>query len=148
MEKAKLEGFRQVNGRLGSVWWDGEQLFDVEEFEAKAKINRENVDMIGTLDVDSKITSIEGEGTLKLKKVYSRGIKKVLDAYKKGKDVRSQLIGKLADPDAYGTERVVIGNVWFNEVTIMQIKKEILTEDLPFGFTISSVSYPDLINAQ
>lgn len=145
----KVPGYRQIAGSWGQLWWDGELVFEVESFEAKITAEREDVLQSGSLDADSKITQLKGEGSMKVKKVYSRGIKKLLDAWKKGHDVRSQFIGKLDDPDAYGSERCVIDNAWFNELTLMQFELgQKLEREYPFGFTPSSVDYPDLIDVQ
>lgn len=145
----RIPAKRQINGTYGMVWWDGEQIFEVESFESKATPNREDVPMAMSVDVDSKITSVKCEGTLKVKKVFSRGIAKLVEAWKKGQDPRSQLIGKLADPDAYGTERVVLGNVWFNELVLMQFELgQKLEREFPFGHTLSDVDFPDLIQVQ
>jgi hypothetical protein len=145
----KVPGNRQINGRWGQIWWDGELVYEIESFEAKVVANREDVQMAGELDIESKITGLKGEGTMKVKKVYSRGLDKLVKAWTKGTDPRSQLIGKLADPDSYGTERVAINNVWFNEATIMQFEQgQKLEREYPFGFTPSDVTFPDLIEVQ
>ena len=144
----KMPGYRQINGVWGHIWWDGELVAEIDEFESKVVAEREDVAMAGGLDVESKITSLKGEGTMKLKKVFSRGIKKLMKAWQEGKDPRSQLVGKLADPDAYGSERVVINNVWFNELTLMQFAKGVLTREYPFGFTPSDVEFPDRIEVR
>lgn len=145
---AKLKGFRQISGSWGQLWWDGELVIEVEGFEAKATAEREEVP-VGGNDIDSKITALKGEGSLKVKKVYSRGVKKLLKAWQEGRDPRSQFVGKLADPDAHGSERVVINNVWFNELTLMQFeKKQKLERELPFGFTVGDVDFPDLIDVE
>lgn len=142
----KIPGYRQINGTFGEIWWDGEKVFEVLSFEAKVTPNREDVPQAGSVDIDSKMTGLKGEGSMKVKKVFSRGVIKLLDAWKKGQDPRSQLIGKLADPDAYGSERVVINNVWFNDLVLMQFETgQKLERDFPFGFTVSDVDFPDLI---
>lgn len=144
----KIPGYRQISGNWGQVWWDGELVYELESFEAKVTTEREEVPTDGN-DIDSKITGLKGEGTLKIKKVYSRGIKKLLKAWQQGQDPRSQLVGKLADPDAYGSERVVINNVWFNELTLLQFeKKQKLEREFPFGFTVGDVRFPDLIDVE
>lgn len=145
----KIPGYRQISGSWGQLWWDGELVYEVDSFESKITAEREDVYQAGSLDVDSKITQLKGEGSMKVKKVYSRGLIKLLDAWKKGHDIRSQFIGKLDDPDAYGSERVVIDNVWFNELTLMQFEMgQKLEREFPFGFTPSTVDFPDLIDVQ
>ncbi len=140
----KVEGKRLINGTFGSVWWDNELLADIESFEAKITIDREEINMAGSLSKDSKVLGWSGEGTMKLKKVYSRAQKKIAMAIKDGQEVRSKIVAKLADPDAFGTQRVVLYNVWFNEVMLMSFEQKAkVEEDIPFGF--SDFDFPDLI---
>ncbi len=148
---AKIPGRRVINGSFGTLWWDGELVFELTSFNAKATANRDKVQMAGSLDEDSKITSLTGEGTFKIKKVFSRGLATLLAAWKAGTDPRSQLMGRLKDPDTLndGAERVVINNVWFNELTLMDFEGGKPGEmDYPFGFTVSDVNYPDTIPVQ
>lgn len=146
---AKIPGYRQISGNWGRLWWAGEQVFEVEAFELKATPNREEINQAGSLDVDSKITSIKCEGSFKVKKVYSRGIQKLLKAWKQGRDPRTQLVAKLDDPDAFGTERVVIDNVWFNELTLMQFELgSKLEREFTFGCTISDIDFPEMIEVK
>lgn len=141
-----ISGSNQWLGTHGMVWWDGEQIFEVESFQATVKVDRDDVTMAGSLDSDSKIKGLKGEGKLKIKKVFTRGKKKFLDAYKKGEDVRSQLVGLVKDPDAVGkqSERVVLNNVWFNDITLMDFEMgKKMEEEISFGFTPSAVDFPD-----
>jgi Protein of unknown function (DUF2001). len=145
---SKIPGYRVINGSYGQLWWDGDLIFEISSFEAKITPSREDVKMAGTLDIDSKITNLKGEGSFKIKKVFSRGITSLLKAWKDGNDPRSQLIGKLADPDTKheAKERVVIDNVWFNELTLMQFESgKVLEHEFKFGFTPSDVDFPDTI---
>lgn len=141
-----IRGRNQWLGTYGKVWWDGEEVFEIESFEAKIKVERDDVNFADSLDSDTKIKGLKGEGKMKIKKVFSRGKKKFLEAYKRGEDVRSQLVGRVKDPDAVGkqSERIVLNNVWFNEITLMdfELGKKI-DEELPFGFTPSDVDFPD-----
>lgn len=146
---SKVPGYRQISGSWGQLWWDGELVYEVESFEAKVTAEREDVLQAASLDTDSKMTRLKGEGSFKVKKVFSRGVNKLLAAWKAGRDVRGQLIGKLDDPDAYGSERCVINNVWFNELTLMQFELgQKLEREFPFGFTVSDVDFPDTIAVQ
>lgn len=145
MGKKKITGNRVINGKFGKVWWDGELLAEIQGFEAKMTINREEVPFVGEMAPDSKITGVAIEGTMKLKKVFSRGQKKLVEAYLKGEDPRSTIVASLDDPDAYGAERINLSNVWFNEVTLMAFENGTLgEEEIPFGCT--DVEYLDLID--
>lgn len=146
---AKIRGNNQVNGTWGQVWWNGELVFELESFEAKVTANREVV-TIG-MDEDSKLVGLKGEGTMKVKKIFSRGKKKILEAWKKGEDPRSTLVGKLKDPDTVGkqSERVSIGNVWFDELTLIQFEQaKKLEDEYKFGFTASDAAFIDTIDVQ
>ncbi|MCT4583367.1 MAG: phage tail tube protein [Peptostreptococcaceae bacterium] len=145
----KLEGYRQILGTHGQMWWDNELVYEVESIEAKTTAVREKVTMAGSMDEDSKITGFKSEGNFKIKKVYSRGVKKIVDAWKEGKDIRSKLVVKLADPDSFGTERVVIDNIWFNEVVLAQFEMgKRLDRTYKFGFKLENVDFPDLIEVK
>lgn len=143
---ADIRGNRQWLGTWGKVWWDGEEIFEIESFEAKVKVDRESINFADSLDEDSKIKGLKGEGKMKIKKVFTRGKKKLLEAYKKGEDVRSQLIGRVKDPDAIGkqTERIVLNNTWFSDLTLMDFELgKKMDEEISFGFTPSDVDFPD-----
>lgn len=146
---ANIRGNNQIVGNWGQLWWNGELVYEIEAFEAKVTANREDVP-IG-MDLDSKITGLKGEGSFRVKKVFSRGKQAMLNAWKKGEDVRASLVGKIKDPDAIGkqSERVSIDNVWFNELTLMQFEKgQKLEEEYPFGFTPSDADFVDTIDVQ
>lgn len=146
---AKLEGYRQILGTHGQMWWDNELVYEVESIEAKTTALREPVAMAGSMDEDSKIVGFRSEGNFRIKKVYSRGLEKIVSAWKQGRDIRSKLVVKLADPDAYGTERVVINDIWFNEVVLAQFEMgKKLDRTYSFGFKLENVDFPDLIEVQ
>jgi len=135
---------RTISGTHGYLWWDGEIVFECNSFEAKLKPNRETVHFAGDMIADSKLMSLEGEFSFKIKKVFSRGQIKLAAEFKAGRDPRSQLIGKLADPDAFGSERIVLNNCWFDEVTLMAFESGSLAED-EFSGGFTDWDFPDVI---
>ena len=90
---SKLRGNRTLAGTWGEIWVDGELIAELSKIEVKVSANREDVQL--DIDVDSKMTGIKGEFTLTIKKAYTR-YNKVLESWKKGVDLRSQIITKLA----------------------------------------------------
>lgn len=143
---AKITGANVLNGTHGKLWWDGELVGEIASFEAKITIDRE--DIILENDKDSNMLNTAGEGTMKFNKVYSRGKKKLLEAYKNGEDPRAELMGQLKSPGAVGkqTETVVLRNVWFNDLTLMSFEKgSKIEEEMSFGFTPSDSDMPDEI---
>lgn len=132
---AKLRSNKQINGTFGSVWVNNEKWLDVDSFEAKVTVNYEDVNMAEDLATHKKMTGWAGEGTMTVKKVYSRGAALLANAVKSGALPDISIVGKLADPDAFGSERVALNEVTFNEFMLMKFEQKALgTEELPFNF--------------
>ena len=127
---------RVMNGKYGMLYWNGEPIFEVDSFEAKIKIDREDISFVGTMGKDSKMTGFSGEYSFKIKKIFSRGQILFANAIKEGRDIRSQFIGKIDDPDSYGSERLILENCWLNELTLMKFESgKIGEEEFGGGFT-------------
>lgn len=134
---AKLRGNQVLNGTWGECWVDGTPILEFKKVEVKVSANREDVQL--GIDVDSKMTGIKGEITVTINKVYS-SYNEIMKNYTSGKDVRSQLITKVADPDAVGSqqERWSFDNVWWNDIPLVVMEKGALVEEeLTGGFTPS-----------
>lgn len=130
-----MEAKRVINGTFGEVWLDDEKLGEQKGLQAKVNFTKEDVDIAGKLSKGTKITGWEGTGTLRLHKVNSRVAKRVSDELKQGRTVTFTVISKLADPDSYGAERVVIRNVSFDDITLVDFEpKRILEVEMPFTF--------------
>lgn len=124
-----------INGTYGEVWCDAQYLAEVISLEAKMSLDKTEVNRIGTLSKGYKITGIEGKGTLKLNKVSSYFMTKLGDSIKAGKTPVSEIITKLSDPDAYGTEKIKLTGVVFDEVTLADWEaKKNGEESIPFTF--------------
>ncbi|MBM7577668.1 phage tail tube protein [Jeotgalibacillus terrae] len=131
----KIPSKRVINGTYGAVWVNGEKWLDVETFEGKVVINYEDVNMPGDGATHKKMTGWAGEGTMTVKKVYSRGSALLADFVKRGQIPDINIVGKIADPDAFGAERVAINEVTFNEFMLMKFEQKTLgTEEMPFNF--------------
>ena len=133
-----LTGQRVLAGAFGTMHWDGEMIFEVKELTADIEIRREEVTF--GLDVDSKMTGIAGSGEFRVQHVYTRGVKKLLDALRKGEDIRCTITSSIKDPDAVGKqiEVVHLSNVWFNKFTIANfLRGEYIEKTYEFGFTPS-----------
>ena len=92
--------------------------------------------MCGAMSVDKKTTSYSGTGSLRMYKTNSRMALKVGEAIRAGKDVRFTIISKVADPDAYGAERVALYNVSFDDLTLADYEaRGISRVEAPFTFT-------------
>ena len=138
---------RVMNGKWGMVYFDGEPVYETDSYEAKLKIEREDVDFVMQMAKDSKMTGLTGEWSMKVKKVFSRGAQLLSEKIKKGQHVRIQIISKIDDPDAYGSERLVIENAWFNELTLQKFENaKMIDEEYSGGFT--DYYFPDLVKVR
>ncbi len=116
-----MEDSRVMSGTWGQVWVDGELWVELDGFQAKYSKNKSDINMCGNMVVGTKVTSVKGTGSLSAHKVYTRNTAQI-DALLEGRDVRCTIVGKLADPDAYGAERVALYDVSFDDETIMDFQ--------------------------
>lgn len=141
-----MEAKRVINGTFGEVWLDSEKIAECYGLQAKLNFKKEDVQTCGDMGSDKKVTGYDGTGSLKMNKVNSRLASKILKDLMNGKDVRFTIISKLADPDAYGVERVALKNVSFDDLTLADWQaKTPGTIEAPFTF--SKCEYLDIINS-
>lgn len=136
---------RVVNGTYGSVWVDGELWAEVDAFEAKVTVSYEDVNFANDGATHKKPTGWSGEGSMTIKKIYSRIQRKMAANVRKGIYPRFEIVGKTADPDALGGERVAIHDVTINEFNLLKFEQKSLgSEEIPFAF--SDYEMIDMIN--
>ena len=124
-----------INGVHGAVFLDGEEVAEVKSFQAKLEFQKEEVKIAGKMATGTKYMGYSGKGSLALHKVNSRMIKAIGQQIKEGKEPRFTIIGKLADPDADGVERIAINNVSFDDLTLFDFEIKALGEiECPFTF--------------
>ena len=114
-----LDTRKVINGTHGSLWINDQEVSEVKSFQVKAEFQKEEVKIAGQMATDTKYMGYSIKGSLSLHKVNSRMIHFISDSIKAGKEPRFTLIGKLADPDADGVERIVVKNVSFDDLTLM-----------------------------
>ena len=125
-----------INGTFGEVWINGDYVAEAIALQAKITLTKADVNMCGVLAKKSKVTGLEGKGTLKLNKVTSRMAILMSNSIKHGKQIVCTVISALADPDALGAERVAINDVTFDELTLVDWEaKKNGEETIPFTFS-------------
>ena len=125
-----------INGTHGTVFLDGEEVAEVKAFQAKLEFQKEEVKIAGKMATGTKYMGYSGKGSLALHKVNSRMIKAIGNQIKEGKEPRFTVIGKLADPDSDGVERIAINNVSFDDLTLFDFEVGALGQaECPFTFT-------------
>lgn len=130
-----LKAQKVINGTHGAAWVNGEKWIDLESVELKVTLEYEDVHVAEDMGTQRKFLGWVGEGSIATKKVYSRGSNLLAKAVKSGKMPDVTITTKLADPDAYGTERTTVSKVTFDEFMLTKIEQRtLMTEELPFKF--------------
>lgn len=131
-----MKANQQINGTFSSVWVDNELWAETEAFEATVNIDYEDVNIAGSLATHKKQTGWNGTGSMTIKKINSRVNNKMAASIKTGQSPRMKIVGKLADPDSLGAERVAIHDVTFDSFTLMNFEqKTLISQELPFAFS-------------
>lgn len=131
----EFKPFNVVTGTFGSVWVNGEEWLNVTKFEAKVTGEFEDINMAGKLMAGKKLMGLTGEGTIVAHKVNSNVTKLLAENFKKGIMPEIKIVGKLADPQALGSERVEILGVVFSEFMLLNFEvKTKMEEEIPFTF--------------
>jgi hypothetical protein len=131
-----MDSKRIINGTFGTLWVDNEPWLDVESFEAIVNIDYEDVNMAGSPATYKKQIGWNGTGSLTVKKIYSRITAKLAAGVKTGQAPRMKLVGKLADPDAFGSERIALYDVTMDSFTIMKFEQKTpMSEEVSFAFS-------------
>lgn len=127
---------KTINGTFGELWIDDYYLAEVTGLEAKANIEKTEVNQTGTLAKGYKVTGLDCKGTIKLNKVSSYFQTKLSAKIRKGQTPSCTIISKLSDPDSAGAERVKLTGCTFDELTIANWEaKKLSEESVPFSFT-------------
>jgi len=134
-----------INGSYGTVWVNGELWAEVDGFEAKVTVTYEDVNFANEPGTFKKATGWNSDGNMTIKKIYSRVQRAMAANVKKGIYPRFEFVGKVADPDARGAERVALHDVTISEFMLLKFEQKALgSEVIPFSF--SDYDMVDLIN--
>ena len=131
-----VETKRICNGTFGEIWLDGDYVAEIKKAQAKVVFNKEEIKQCGVFFTDSKVVGCKGTGSLTMFKVNTRMGRKIADMVSKKQDLRFTVVSKLADPDAYGAERVSLSGVQFDDLTLFDWEAQTPGEvEAPFIFT-------------
>ena len=133
---AGIDSLNVVNGHFGSIFHEGAWLANFNKAEAKVEIQKAELKLSGDRWVRHKVLSLKGTGSISGVKITSELITfNSPVANNANKSVRTELVYKLDDPEAYGMERIRLQNVMFDEIQLAnwEAGKEI-TEDWKFTF--------------
>ncbi len=132
----KMNQNKVINGTFGRMWINGELYSNVKSFESKVALNYEEVNMADDLATYQKYMGYAGEGSAVLHKIDTSIAILIEDGITSGVMPDIKIVGRLADPAAYGAERVEYSGVTFDELTLLKFaNKEIQEEEVPFKFS-------------
>ena len=135
---------RIMNGTFGEVWVDGQLWAELESAQAKFEYSKPTVNLCGSMPEGTKVVGMRGRGSLTVHKVYTRNISRS-DKIMEGRDVRATIVMKLADPDAFGAERVALYDVSFDDETVMDFAAG-KAGKTSHPFTFSRREWLDVVN--
>lgn len=144
---AMYDAKRAINGTYGEVWLEGELVREATGLKADMSLDFIDVPMCGDLAKHQKVSGMSGNGSITMTKVNSRMAIKLSDMLKKGKTPTFTIISKLADPDAYGAERVVFKNCQFSTLTLADWTSG-QVGSITQNFTFTDWDYLDIIEPQ
>ena len=145
MPEVRIPANRVISGTWGEVWVGNELWAECDAGQAKIANNKTDIAMCGVMMTDAKITSQKGTGSISAFRVFTRN-RTQAKSLSEGRDERTTVIMKLADPDAYGAERVALYNVSFDDETLADFTAgNIVKTSYPFTFT--GWDYLDTIDA-
>ena len=122
-----------LRGTFGRLWAQGKRLANVKSFEAKATLKYEAVEINGELCEQQRYLGYSLAGTIVVHKTDTYLVNLILNGMVTGSMPPIKLVGRLADPDANGSERVEIYDVTFDEATLMQCENATVSEEsVPF----------------
>ena len=125
------------------MWIDGDYMAEVTAFEAKFSLDKTDVNMTRRLAKAQKVTGFSCSGSLTMNKVSSFFIRKLNEDMKQGKQTACTIISKLDDPDAIGSERIVIKDAVFDELILANWSAKTLGEE-QINFTFSDWDLLDI----
>lgn len=135
---------RVIRGTHGKVWVNNQAMADVKSFEAKATIDYEDMNVNGDYGQKKRYMGYAIAGTMTLHKFDSFIVKLYKDGVMNGNLPEIKIVAALADPTAYGTERVALYDVHLDEITLNKFEnRTVLEEEVPF--TAGSFEFLDVI---
>ncbi len=131
-----LDASRVISGTFGSVWMDGRWLTNFNHLEANVEVQKAELKLAGDRWTRRKVTGLNGTGTISGFKVTSELIQLMAPVADNARGaVKTELITKLADPEAYGFERIRLKNVMFDRIQLANwTAGETVAEEWPFTF--------------
>lgn len=122
-----LDATRTILGTYGQIFIDGVWQTNLNHLEANVEVQKRELNLSGDPWVRHKKGPMKGTGTMSGFKVTSAMIQRGFQKF--------EIISKLADPEAYGYERIRLMNVFPDRLQLANwTAGEEVTEEIPFTF--------------
>ncbi len=131
-----------MSGTHGEVWIDDRYMAQVTGFKAEVNLIKEEVHQVKRMGKQYKVTGWEGKGNVKMNHMSSFFINLMADNIKNAHQTVVTIMVKLGDPDAIGSERIVIRDATFDKLTLMDWQAKKMTED-DYDFTFTDFEILD-----
>ena len=132
----RFQAQQVINGTWGEAWLDGEYLAQITALKAEVSIKTTAISMVQNLQDGQKMTGTEQKGEIKLHKVNSFIMKKMAEAFKRGKMMTGTIVSHVKDPDALGAERVALYGCLFDKISLIDWEAGKMGEE-SYSFTFS-----------
>lgn len=126
-----------INGTWGQIWYDGEYMAETISCKAEVGYKKTAVQQVCKMIDGQKITGLEPKGEFKIHHINSTVMKKEQEAIKKGKTATHTIITNVADPDAFGAERVAFYNCVLDKMILTDFESG-KNGERSYGFTFDS----------
>jgi hypothetical protein len=137
-------GNEVISGTDGTIWVNGQEWAEVTAFEAKVTGQFEDVTFCNDYATYKRFVGRNGEGTITLNKVQSRGAKLLADAFLTGVMPDVKMITKIVNKQTGKAERAVVKDIVLSEFHLSRFEnRSIMKEELPFTF--SDYEYIEMI---
>lgn len=125
-----------MSGTQGEVWINDKYMAQVTAFKAEVNLTKEEVNQVKKMAKQYKVTGWEGKGNVKMNHMSSFFLNLMAENIKIAHQTVCTIVAKLDDPDAIGSERVVIRDATFDKMTLMDWEaKKLAQDDYDFTFT-------------
>jgi len=122
-----LDAEKIIDGTYGELFLDGEWQTNINHLDAVVESQKREVKLSGDRWVRHRRGALRGSGTMSGFKVTSNMIQLGFEKF--------EIISKLADPNAYGYERVRLKNCMVDRIQLANwTVDEDVTEEIPFTF--------------
>ena len=114
-----FDSIRAVVGTFGYIYKEGKWLSQYNKAKASVDIGKAEIKPSGDRWVRHKVISLKGTGSISGYKVTDELLQEVsVVAHSDKPSMRTELIFKLDDPEAFGAERIRLQNVMFDKIDL------------------------------